>query len=310
MKKKLKVAVIMGGRSSEYAISIMTGKEVVKNLNQKKYQIQSITLPKSGSVQQLFKLKEKVDIVFIAMYGQDGEDGTVQGLLELLDIQYTGSKILASAIGMDKLFSRKLFIEAGLDVPRYAIIKKGEKINESAMKLDFPLFIQPNNQGSAIGASLVKRPNGLKKAIEKAHAYSNIALVDQYLNGTEVTCAVIGNDSPKALPIVEIQPKHEYFDFESKYDAILCDEIVPANISRFLTRKVKETAIKAYEVVGCMVFGRVDMIIVRNKVYVLEVNTLPGLTLVSLFPKTAKTAGITYPILLDKIINLSLQNVN
>lgn len=333
--RKLKVAVLMGGRSPEHDISLATGREVVKNLDSKKYKVLPIEVSKNGlswhlkeknqflldspaikSIKyQLSSIKSletvdyssiiknlKVDVVFIAMHGPYGEDGTVQGFLELLGVSYTGSGVLASALGMDKLYSRKLFVQAGLTTPNYVIVKPKDNPNIVWRKFKPPVFVHPNNQGSAVGSSLVKKKKQLKKALVVAQKYSNIALVDEYIKGTEVTCAILGNDSPVALPLVEIVSKKEFFDYEAKYNPDLADEIVPARISKSLTNKAQDAALVAYKTIGCRGFGRVDMIIRGEKVYVLEANTIPGLTPVSLFPKAAKAAGLSYPMLLDRII--------
>ena len=343
MKKKLRVAVLMGGKSPEHDISLISGKEVVRNLNPQKYDVLPIVVSRDGVNWQIGDRKQflldspasaklqapdfitqsldrsdhasiirnnKIDVVFIAMHGPNGEDGTVQGFLELLGISYTGSGVLASALSMDKIYSRKLFTHAGLNVPDYVAITKKDSSNIVWKKFKPPIFIHPHNQGSAIGASIVKKEKQLKKALAVAHSYSDIALVDEYLDGIEVTCAILGNDNPMVLPLIEIVSKKEFFDYEAKYNPELADEIVPAKINKKLTKKAQNTAIVAYKTIGCFVFGRVDMIVKDGDVYVLEVNTIPGLTPVSLFPKAANAAGISYAQLLEKIINLSLEKEN
>ena len=316
MKKKLRLAVLMGGKSPEYEISLISGKEVVRNLSPQKYDVIPIIISRDCTSFQLNNKKYlfsqlsaiNCQLFFIAMHGPYGEDGTVQGLLELLGINYTGSGVLASAIGMDKLYSRKLFIQVGLNVPKYIVLEKGENQRKVGKILNPPVFVHPNNQGSAIGASLVKKEEDLEKALKTAFSYSDVILVDEFIKGTEVTCAILGNNNPFALPLVEIRSKHEFFDYESKYNPSLADEICPAEIGKTLTKKAQKTAISAYKAIGCRGFGRVDMIIKDKKIYVLEVNTTTGLTPVSLFPKAAHAAGISYPQLLDKIIHYSLQN--
>lgn len=333
MAKRLKVAVLMGGKSAEHDISLLSGMEVVKNLNPKKYKVLQVVIRSDGrtweigegngsflgssaSKSHVSKINKAenlarfdhealvsnhgIDVVFIAMHGPFGEDGTIQGLLELMGVHYTGSGVLASALGMDKIYSRKLFTQADLKTPKYVVIKKGEisKIKD----LKFPLFVKPNNQGSSVGITRVNKSKDLKKAVTFAHKYSNLALVEEFISGTEITCAIIGNDKPKALPLVEIVPKKEFFDYEAKYNERLCDEIVPARISKTLTKKAQGAALTAYQILGCRGFGRVDMIIKGNNVYILEVNTIPGLTSLSLVPKAARAAGLSYPKLLDKII--------
>lgn len=264
-----------------------------------------ISRAKVKGISSLIK-SNKVNVVFIAMHGLNGEDGTVQGFLDLTGVPYTGSGVLASALGMDKIYSRTLFAQSGLTVPSNVVVEKGEKQTKVWTKLKPPVFVKPRFQGSSVGTSMVKSKKDLKKALKLAYFYDNWAIVEEYLEGTEVTCAVLGNKKPQILPLVEISPKKEYFDYEAKYDPNLTDEIVPARISPALTQKAQKSARVAYEALGCRGFGRVDMIIRGGKVYVLEVNTIPGLTPVSLFPKAAAAAGISYPQLLDKIINFAL----
>lgn len=308
MSKKITVAVLMGGKSKEHEISLISGREVVKNLDSNKYKVLPIIVSKDGNSWEFHASmikNHKVDIVFIAMHGPNGEDGTVQGFLELIGVPYTGSRVLASALGIDKIYSRTFFAQVSLNVPKYVLVKKGESENKVWEKLTPPVFVKPRFQGSSVGTSKVKTKRDLKTALKEAYLHDDWAIVEEYLDGTEVTCAILGNENPKALPLVEIAPKKEYFDYEAKYDPNLTDEIVPARISQDLTKKAQEAALVAYQSLGCRGFGRVDMIIKKGKVYVLEVNTIPGLTPVSLFPKAARAAGISYSQLLDKIIQFA-----
>lgn len=312
--QKLQVAVLMGGKSPEHEISLISGAEVVKNLDRSKYEVLPITLSRDG---KSFKLENRkyslsqlstvnCQLFFIVMHGPFGEDGTIQGFLELFNVPYTGSGVLASALGMDKIYSRLLFTQAGLNVPNYVVIKEGKNPTRVWTKLKPPVFAKPRFQGSSVGTSIVKAKKGLKKALKLVYSYDNWAIVEKYLEGIEVTCSILGNEQPKALPLVEIVPKKDYFDYEAKYDPNLTEEIVPARINHALTKKAQNAALTAYQTLGCRGFGRVDMIIKNGKVYVLEVNTIPGLTPVSLFPKAAKAAGVSYPQLLDKIIHFAL----
>ncbi|HLA04171.1 MAG TPA: D-alanine--D-alanine ligase [Patescibacteria group bacterium] len=336
--RKLNVAVLMGGKSSEHEISLSSGREVVKNLNPKKYNVLPIVIAKDGINWQIGNKKQflldspagvkpqitnsktrnlnrsdhasiiknnHVDIIFIAMHGPNGEDGTIQGFLGLLGIPYTGSGVLASALGMDKIYSRRLFIQVGLNVPEYLVLTKTDSPNKVFNRFKLPLFIKPSNQGSSVGVSKVNKKSDLKKALDLALRHSNLVIVEEYLEGKEITVPVLGNENPRALPVVEIVPKTDFFDYRAKYDEKLCEEIVPARISKKLTSEVQKVAILAYQSLGCRGFGRVDMIIKGQKIHILEVNTIPGLTPVSLFPKSAFSAGIPYSRLLDKIIEFA-----
>lgn len=333
-KKISNIVIMMGGNSSEYDISINSGKEVVKNLDPKKYNILPVIIKKdywlpvskekllssnskttalqnikknSLSMENVFK-NTKIDACFLALHGKFGEDGTVQALLEFLKIPYTGSGVLASALGMDKIRARKIFKEAGLVTPKTIVLEKGESTASKLKTIKFPVVVKPNSHGSSVGVLIAHNKTELKKAISKSFKIDDTVLVEEYIKGTEVTCAVLGNKKLKALPVVEIVPKTEFFDFEAKYTPSKCDEIVPARISKELTKKVQSIAIVAFKTIGCRGFARVDMIIKNKKIYVLEINTIPGLTKNSLLPKAAKSANISFSKLLDKILDFSVQS--
>ena len=341
--RKIKVAVLMGGKTPEYEISLITGREVVRNLNKSKYKVLPVVISRTGerwqslvpgkllslpdpltikgTKKELVPQKEKeiqgvgqltqdkLDVVFIAMHGPFGEDGTVQGMLELAGVPYTGPGVLASALGMDKIMFRKVLASEGIPVPNYIIVEKGQAVGRALKTLGkLPYFVKPHNQGSSVGASIVKTKKDLPKALNLVYKFSDTALVDEYIKGIEVTCGVIGNKNSKPLPLVEIVPKKsEFFDYESKYTESGAEEIVPARISARLTKKVQKMALDVYKVIGCRGFSRVDFILRDGeKPIVLEINTIPGLTPMSLVPKAAKAAGISYSQLLDKIIRYAL----
>ena len=340
--KMNKVAVLMGGRTPEHEISLISGREVVKSLNRKKYDVMPIVISRTGERWQLvsshkllslpdpLKLKgtkkelvkkdeaeitglnqveRRADVVFIAMHGPYGEDGTVQGMLKLAGIPYTGPGVLASALGMDKIMFREVLEGKRIPIPKYVVVKRGDTLTKVYKTLGKPpYFVKPHDQGSSVGASIVKSKNGLTDALNKAFEFSELALVDEYVEGVEVTCGVLGNEKPKALPLVEIRPlKGEFFDYESKYTESGAEEIVPAGISESLTKKIQELAVDVYKAMGCRGFSRIDFILRNNRhPVVLEINTIPGLTPMSLLPKAAKAAGISYNLLLDKIIHYAL----
>lgn len=333
----------MGGKSPEHEISVISGREVVRNLDPKKYEIAPVIISRNGltwrltSKKFLFALpdplefkksqkeiiplgareisgirstgKRRADVIFIAMHGPYGEDGTIQGMLELAGIPYTGSKVLASALGMDKIRFRQILEAKKIPIPKYIVVKKGEtKINLSPLG-KAPYFVKPFDQGSSVGASIVRTRRDLKKALKLSFKYSDIALIDEYLKGREVTCGILGNENPKTLPVIEIKPlKGEFFDYESKYTESGAEEIVPARISKSLTKKVQEIALEVYKVICARGFARVDFILKNGKIpYVLEINTIPGLTPMSLLPKAAKAGGYSYSQLLDRIIYYATQ---
>jgi len=343
--KRNKIIVLMGGKTPEFEISLATGKEVVKHLDPKKYEVFPIIISKDGRKWELKKVEEVLlsslhlpkaalvrqnqgkkslvkketdfdqplmvagaDVVFVAMHGPYGEDGTIQGMLELAGVRYTGAGVLASALGMDKPMFRKIMEREEISVPKYLVIKKGQEESQVWKKFKLPVVIKPSSQGSSVGVSLVRKKSQIKKALGLAFSFGQRVLVEEYLSGTEVTCGVLGNKNPVALPVVEIIPKKDFFDYEAKYQAGMSQEIVPARISQKLTHEVQKIAVQVYKAIDCRGFGRVDMIIHRGQVYVLEINTIPGLTPYSLLPKEAAAAGISYSQLLDKIISYALEN--
>jgi len=339
MKDKKKIFVLMGGRSPEYEISLISGKEVVKNLDSKKFEVLPVIVSRDsgtwklvspsnllnvenpldlkGTTKELLVREAKIipslasvetsekPIIFIAMHGPFGEDGTIQGMLELSGLNYTGSGVLASALGMDKIMFRRVIEKEDVPIPKCIVLNKGEKLINIQKRIGkYPYFVKPSNQGSSVGSSIARNKKDLQKAIYDAFKFSKSILIDEYLKGKEVTCALLGNNDPLALPIIEIIPKKgDFFDYKSKYYEGGAEEIVPARISKKLTKKIQEISIKVHKILGCRGFSRVDFIIKDNRYpKVLETNTIPGLTPMSLLPKAAKAAGISYKKLLEKII--------
>jgi len=344
MTKKLRVVVLMGGKSPEHDVSILSGKNVISALNKNGYEVFPVVISKDGKHWKLINkrssisvtaplfIKENIrenvlsnkhglqgaesifkkyaDIVFIAMHGPFGEDGTVQRMLDLIGYKYTGSGFLASILGMDKLMFREIMIREKIAVPKYEALSKNNFKEDMLKYLEKPpYFVKPNNQGSSIGTSIANNRKELKSALNLAWKYSQTALVEEYLCGMEITCGVLGNDKPKALPLVEIIPRSgKYFDFKSKYTESGSEEVVPARISKKMTEIIQRIAVNAHLTIGCRGFSRVDFILKDNKIpIVLEINTIPDLTPLSLLPKAAKAAGISYRKLIGKIINYALK---
>lgn len=344
--QRLRIAVLMGGKSPEHEVSLQSGREVVKHLNPQKYEVLPVVISRDGKkwqiadkqkllhsparVEQIANSKwqiangkklatrdgnflaargvGKVDLVFIVMHGPYGEDGAIQGMLETLGLPYTGSGILASALGMNKVVSRKLWREDGLTVPRFEVARSKTDFKKVLKEFSFPLVVKPVAQGSSVGVTVAHSEKEILPAFEKAIVFDGQVIVEEYIAGREITCAILGNENPTPLPLVEIIPKTEFFDYDAKYDPALCDEIVPARIFSQLTKKIQEIAIRAYKIISCSGFGRVDMILGKDgKIYILELNTIPGLTANSLLPKAAKEAGLEFPRLLDKIIEDAYQ---
>lgn len=305
MPKRIKIVVLMGGKSSEHDISIISGKEIIENLDRKKYIVKQLIISKRGEgINKITQMHP--DLVFIALHGKGGEDGTIQGYLESLNIPYTGSGVLASAIGMDKVVFRQLMQINNISTPDSCILYDMNR--KTQLKFSMPCFVKPFDGGSSIGVSFVERKKDLKRAVGLAFRYSDKVIIEKYIKGLEINCGVIGNDNPKALPLIEIHPTtSKFFDYKSKYTKGASEEIVPARISISLTKKIRELSLKIYKIVGCRGYARIDYILENGKnPVVLEINTLPGMTPNSLLPKEAMAEGITYPKLLDMIINLAV----
>lgn len=329
--KKITVAVLMGGVSSEHEISLISGQNVFKYLDRKKYRVKSIIISKKGdwSVSSremaIDKALKGVDVVFNALHGEYGEDGRIQGLLESFSVKYTGSGILASALGMDKVKSRELFNQQGLHVPGYIVLEKAtwfkkiyhflsDRKKSDIFKKFKKLVIKPSCLGSSVGVSIIenKDKKGLDKAIKKVLKRCSTVIIEEYISGREMTCGVLDNVKAEkhfVLPVTEIiPPPGRFFDYEVKYDGST-QEITPARIDRKLAKRIQEAARLAHRVLGCRGYSRTDFIVKNNKIYVLEINTLPGLTKESLLPKAAREAGIEFSELLDIIIKNALQGL-
>jgi D-alanine-D-alanine ligase len=294
-EKPQKVAVLMGGRSSEREISIKTGKQISQALRGEGYEVKEID-PAGALVKDLKDFQP--DVVFIALHGKYGEDGTIQGLLELLGFPYTGPGVLSSALCMDKVIAKKVMCYEGIPTPSFQVIT--EQLEEGAMEnlikeLGLPLVVKPSKQGSAIGVSIVRKTGELEKALTEALKYDQAVLVEEYIDGTELTAAVLGTNNPRVLPLIEIVSETEFYDFTAKYSPGMSHHIIPARISPEAARKVEELALRTYRAMDCRQLARVDfMLNSEGEPYVLETNTIPGMTETSLFPESAKAAGISF----------------
>jgi len=306
---KITVALLSGGSSSEREISIKGGDQVYEALNKNLYHV--IRYDPACDLARLCADARDIDVALVVLHGEKGEDGTVQGLLELLRIPYQCSGPLGSAVAMNKLASKKLYEAAGIAVPAYLGVKKGEPVNVAdwVARLGLPLVVKPAGSGSSIGISIAREEKTVEQALKTAFSYDDTVLLEEYIAGTEITGAVIGNKVLEALPIVEIIPAghHEYFDFTAKYTAGETNEICPARIGEPLARQARDLACRAHEALFCQGYSRTDMILSGdNTIYVLETNTIPGMTPASLLPLAAKGAGMPFPRLLDRLIELGL----
>jgi len=307
--KKLTVALLSGGISSEREVSLNSGKQVFAALDKKKYEV--LRYDPKTDLQRLVVDAPKIDAALIILHGPFGEDGTVQGLLDLLDIPYQGSGVLGSAVAMNKLMSKQLYQQVGLPVPSYLALKRSDTVDPAriAARLGLPVVIKPVQGGSSVGMSIVRSEKELPGAIQKAFDYDTAVLVEAHIDGIEITGGVLGNSDPEALPLIEIIPdkSHEFFDYEAKYTAGVTQEICPARIDAALTEKARTYAVMAHEVLGCKGYSRTDLMLRGRDLFVLETNTIPGMTATSLFPQAAAAAGLPFGQLLDRLIELSLE---
>ena len=297
----MKVGVLMGGQSSEREISLLSGKQIVENLNSEKYEVVPITI---DSIENIIEKVKDVDFVFLALHGAFGEDGYIQGILESINKPYSGCHLLASALCMNKRQSKRIMKSQGINVAKDFSLRRGEAISvECIDELGYPMIVKPNNGGSSIGIAIARNRYELNKAVGEAFMYNDEVLVEEYLEGSEYTVPVLDGT---ALPIVSIVPKGDFFDYDAKY-INSSDEDVVAKLFLDLEQEIKNVSERCWEIFDCRAYITVDIIVSKNKPYVIEINTLPGMTKNSLLPKSAKAANIEYSELLDKIISLSLK---
>ncbi len=301
----MKVTIILGGTSSEKDVSINTGLSVAEALGNK-FNVNIINLG-----DDLSSLPEKLfdtDIVFNALHGGIGENGVLQSFFDLHNVKYTGSGAKASKLAMDKHLTKVLAKSETIPTPNWIYVRgDNEKLhlfNDKSPKFDLPYVVKPSEEGSTMGLSIVKNKNDLRLAIQFASEFSNKIMVEEFISGRELTVGILGN---KPLPIVEIIPKHDFYDYECKYSEGMSTYVVPAQLPNSLARKIQKDALKIYHALDCKNYARVDFRLnENNEHFLLEVNTLPGLTSTSLLPKAAKVAGLSFPSLIEIIINLAL----
>lgn len=351
---KIRVGLIYGGRSGEHEVSVLSANSVMSAIDREKYEILPIGITKEGQWvpgqspaplveskelqvrmlgngneneqitlasnhkqgEILSGIHEKVDIIFPVMHGPFGEDGTIQGLLELAGIPYVGGGVLASAVGMDKALMKAVFKQNGLPVGDYLVyLRKEWRANpdrvagEIELQLGYPCFIKPANLGSSVGISKAHNRDELKRALDLAGEYDRKIVVEKMLTGKEIECGVLGNDEPLASVPGEIIPCTEFYDYEAKY--ILNDSklIIPAQLAPDLTQKVQDLAIRSFKAIDCAGLARVDFFADtdKNEIYVNEINTIPGFTKISMYPKMWEATGVGYAELIDRLLQLAIE---
>lgn len=352
--EKLKVGVIFGGKSSEHDVSKVSGTSVISNLNKDKYEVLPIYIDKNGNwytyeknvneikileiysdiskeiklITNIEKTLKELDVIFPVLHGLGGEDGSIQGMFELFNVPYVGCGILASSVGMDKVYTKIIFEKAGIKQAKYDYIRKfndkyiyvDKNFNEELLNIDeivkkidtdlkYPMFIKPSNSGSSVGINKAHNKDELKKSIEYASRFDKKILIEEGLVGKEVECAILGNEEVISSCVGEIKPAEDFYTFDAKYKNQESKVLIPAEISEEMSEKIKKLAIKAFKSIDGKGLSRVDFFANEetNEIYINEINTLPGFTTISMYPKLFEQVGIEYSELLDRLIKLALE---
>ena len=346
--EKIKLGVIFGGMSTEHDVSIVSGSSVIKNLNKEKYDITAIYINKEGnwflykkdvndvdilklgeepaeleSLENPMETLKKVDVVFPVLHGLYGEDGTIQGLLELLKLPYVGCRVLGSCLCMDKVYTKVILDKAKINQAKYAYVRKidngyiyvDEEFNENILELNevsekiiekcgLPVFVKPSNSGSSVGINKAKDKRQLEEAIEYASKFDNKIVIEENINAREVECAVIGNENVEASCVGEILPAEDFYSFDAKYNNSESRVVIPANLSPEISEEIRRIAKKAFKAVDAKGLSRVDFFVEKetNKIYLNEINTMPGFTTISMYPQLWEKCGKPYSELLDELI--------
>lgn len=292
-----KVAVLLGGKSAEREVSLKSGGMVLNALRAKGVDAHAFD-PKERDFAALEK--ERFERVFIALHGRFGEDGTVQGILEWLGIPYTGSGVLASALAMDKLRTKRIWTAEGLPSAPHAVLTRESNLKAATRALGLPLFVKPAREGSSVGMSKVKRAGDLEEAFALAVNYDPVVIAEKFIDGPELTVAILGEE---ALPVIRIETPREFYDYEAKYIANDTRYLIPCGLPKAKEKQIQAMCLQAFKALGCSGWGRVDLMLDRRgKPYLLEINTAPGMTDHSLVPMAARAIGISYEDLCVKIL--------
>jgi len=327
----IKIGVIYGGISTEHDVSVMSAKSVVSNLDKEKYEIHELYINEYGKwfendeeiYNLIWKLKE-LDVVFPVLHGLGGEDGTIQGMLEMLQVPYVGCGVLASSVGMDKVYTKIVFEKADIPQAAYIYVKRtndgyiiiDENFNEEEFKLDkitsklkFPMFVKPSNSGSSVGVKKATNNEELKQAIEYAGQYDTKILVEQGIDGREVECAILDGKKVLASTVGEIISAEDFYSFDAKYNIPESKTVIPADLTQKQIEDIRTLAVKAFKAIDGKGLSRVDFFVENetNKIYINEINTMPGFTKISMYPKLFDAVGISYSELLDRLIENAMK---
>jgi D-alanine-D-alanine ligase len=314
MKKR--VAVIYGGRSGEHEVSLRSAQSIIDALDPEKYKVLHYLISKEGKWSPRPIVPEpngnpEIDVVFPALHGTFGEDGTLQGLLELAGLPYVGAGVLASSVSMDKEVMKRLAKERGLPVVDYTVFSSSElrDLEGICSKFEFPVFVKPANLGSSVGISKAHNCVELKSALELAASFDRKIIVERGIQGREFECAVLGNEDPIASVPCEILPSKEFYDYDDKYLLEKAGTVIPADLPAEQTAELQQLAVECYRAVECEGLARVDFLLetATNRLFINEINTLPGFTSISMYPKMWEYSGLPMPKLLDRLIELALE---
>lgn len=313
--KLKKITVICGGISSEREVSLRSGKAVFDALRRGGFENVELFDLTRETISDICRLN--CDVVFLALHGRGGEDGCIQGMFELLGIPYTGSDLLASSSCMDKIRTKELLLYAGLPTPRYLRLSSKDCTDMTATvlslsaKIGYPMVLKAPCEGSSIGVYIAKNAEEAGRYVREIFKLSDVLLCEEFMDGTELTLPILGNDDPRVLPIIEITSENEFYDFESKYTQGMCRHIIPARISEADAKRVEKIGREAYKALGCSGLSRIDFILDKTKgPMVIEINNLPGMTEMSLFPDSARYAGISFEELCEMIVVSALERFN
>ncbi|MGB7758818.1 MAG: D-alanine--D-alanine ligase family protein [Bryobacteraceae bacterium] len=310
---KLRVAVVYGGRSGEHEVSVRSARAIIEGLDRDKYEVSEYFIDKQGKWSPRPILPEpeaqpEIDVVFPALHGTFGEDGTVQGLLELAGLPYVGAGVLGSAVSMDKEMTKRVCMERMLPIVDFVALPRGTaNVAEACAALPFPVFVKPANLGSSVGISKAHNARELEAAFALAAEYDRKVIVERGIAGRELECAVLGNQEPAASVPCEILPSREFYDYDDKYTLDLARAQVPAELPPQTTDKLRRLAVDCYRAVECEGMARVDFLLENStgKLYINEINTIPGFTSISMYPKMWEHSGLPFPALLDRLIELA-----
>ncbi|HEX4277409.1 MAG TPA: D-alanine--D-alanine ligase family protein [Bryobacteraceae bacterium] len=310
-----RVAVIYGGRSGEHEVSLVSAESVIAAMDPRRYEVVRYKIGKDGAWNPGPLVPEPganagIDVVFPVLHGTFGEDGTMQGLFELADLPYVGANVLASAVSMDKDTMKRLCRDRGLPIVEYKVVSRADvEAGTVHCEFPFPLFVKPANLGSSVGISKAHDCEELQAALKLAAQYDRKILIERGIEGREFECAVLGNDDPEASIPCEIVPSREFYDYEDKYELNQARTILPPDLPKGEIYEMRRLAVECFRAVGCEGMGRVDFLreTATARIYVNEINTVPGFTSISMFPKMWEYSGIPYAELIDRLIHLALE---